>query len=476
MAQNPELVEKFQAVWGYAPWVGASDAELIRNIGIRDSAWANAATEFMAVYGVAPSADEDAAQLIRRIQATRLDPAAGIDDAPIPVAGDTTIPQGGRVVVVRNPEGSDAAKLWYIVYDWRGVDIAYEVGDDAQFTELLGPARDLVRDFSSIEVISQAQFDDTSFVVAGTIDQKLGQTESEQSLLEREVRAARGEDIPAWIAGSPDALALVATSTANEWSSGKLWTELSGTQAFRGRYGAVIDAYTANGAVTIGDAVQRIEQDEEELRTVLRPFAGQDAASTETLHDLLNRGWTAGFVAQVLEQSETLRRNPDTLPVTNQILEASGLDPLDEVEYLNALNGYGPQETIEALNTATAATALANAGIDLADEDIANVMELVDTSDRLLTEDSWRSLAQELSSNLIRFNTELDQEWMNLNRDDLVAAAFGQESPSGKSVGEVLGLLARAERDRRAAAQGVEGPTGFVNAEGRLQFAGLAGL
>ena len=260
------------------------------------------------------------------------------------------------------------------------------------------------------------------------------------------------------------------------------------TSAFIERFGAAIENYLQEN-VTIEEAVTRLVADENSLRVALRPFlAGGQPTTTEFLHGLLNEGWTPQAVAQVLETAEILRRDPESLALANFILEQSGLGPLDEVAFINALNGVGPADVIEALNTATAARALQESGLELSDDDVLLIMELVDTSDRLLTVEGWRQLAQELAFNVFRFGTELDEGKLGITRDELVAAAFGQAEPGvfgpdpgdppprGRSSGEVLGLLARFERDRRAASAGTGGVTGFLDAEGRLRVQGLSGL
>ena len=56
----------------------------------------------------------------------------GITDIPPVDIDGTTIPDGGRLVRVTNPEGSDASELFFVVYDWRGVELVYEVGDRAR--------------------------------------------------------------------------------------------------------------------------------------------------------------------------------------------------------------------------------------------------------------------------------------------------------------------------------------------------------
>lgn len=401
-----------------------------------------------------------------------VDPRKGVTDTPPVDVNGTKIPQGGRVVIVNNPKGSDEKKLYYIIYEWRGVEFAFQVGGAARFNELFGSTNP----FAQVNTVSQAAYDQAGYVGAGLIDSEIGSTESFGSKLERETRELGLEDLPSWLAGAPDALALVATAAAEEWSSGRLWQALSGTQAFKTRFGTAWQRYMQQGR-TIAEAVQDMVADENELREAIRPFfAGTTADNTQFLQQLLNQGWTGSAAAQVLEQAEVLRRDPESLTLSNFILEASGIATLDEVGFLNALNGVGPQDVIEALNTATAARALDESGIDLADEDLNLIMDLVDTSDRLLTVESWRALGQELALNVMRFGTELDQGKLGIEREDLIAAAFGQEAPSGKSSGEVMGLLARFERDRRAASQGVGGVTAFMNEEGRLQVQGLGGL
>lgn len=400
----------------------------------------------------------------------------GVVDADQPstsvvAVGGTKISQGGRLLKVKNPAGSDAPELFYVVYKWRGVDMAFEVGNKARLVELFGSAEA----FDDMATVTQAGFETGGYVEAGMIDQEIGATESFTSRTEREVRALGLEDLPEWLGNAPDALALVAEATAQEWSSGRLWTELAKTQAFTDRFGKVIDKYLT-GNVTVGDAVAQLVADENQMRAAIRPFDGSNRADTAVLQDLINEGWTAGAAAQVLEAGESLRRRPETLAYSNLILQAAGLPVLDEAGYINALRGHGPQEVIETLNTAAAAQALELSGIGLDDEDIPLIMELVTTSDRLLTPESYTELAQQLSFNMIRYSTEVERGKLGIAEEDLISAAFGRESPTGMSSGKTLGLLARFERDRRAASEGFEGGGGFLDDQGRLRIPGLGGV
>jgi len=395
--------------------------------------------------------------------------AGDIGADPVEVNG-TTIPTGGRLVRVRNPKGADADVLFFYVVKWRGVDIAYEIGDRQRFRELFGS----VEAFDTVESFGQAGFDNQEFVVGPSVDTILGSGESLESQFERDLRSLGLEDLPGWIRRSAEAKHLIARAAADGWSSGRLWRDLSKTTAFGERFGAVIDDYR-EGGVTIAEAVEGIVADEGALRDALR-FLVPDERSlgSHFVQRLLAQGWTGTAAAQVLEQASILRSNPEMRRQANQVLEAAGLPRLNEVDFINAMRGHGPAEIVEALNTAAAGVALREAGLD--DVDIDLLMDVVDTSDRLLTVDSFGQLAQQLAFNLIQNGAELTSGKLGLSRDDVVAAAFGEESPSGRSVGETLNLLARFERDRRAAGSGFEDATAFTDEKGRLRVQGLRGL
>lgn len=179
-------------------------------------------------------------------------------------------------------------------------------------------------------------------------------------------------------------------------------------------------------------------------------------------------------MTQVLHQAEVLRSDPTSLAQANLILQASGLGSIDEIAFINALAGFGDDDVIEALNTAAAGTALEEAG--LTDVDIDLLMEIVDTSGSILTVESFQQLAQQLAFNTIRFGQELGDEKLGFTRDDLIAAAFGESNPNGKTPGEVINALGRFERDRQAAGSGFDQTTGYQDDRGRLRIAGLAGL
>lgn len=397
----------------------------------------------------------------------KLTPGPVTDVPPVQV-GSSTIPQGGSLIRVNAPLASDAAYLYYIVYDWRGVKLTFEVGDQARFKELFGSTDN----FDSFTSVSQDQFDSANYVQVGLIDQELGATESIGSRIERDVRALGLEDLPPWLASSQEALALVAEASAQQWSAGRLWTQLSDTQAFGDRFGDVIDRYLQAGS-TISQAVAQIQADEQQMKAALLFAAPGDSLTIDTIHQMLSQGWTPESASRVLEAADVLKGG-SALAQANEILDAVGLPSLDEVGFINALKGHGPPDVVEALNTIAAGQALSDAG--LGDVDTNLLMDVVSTSDRILTVDSFRELAQQLSFNLAKFGTEVDRNKLGVTEEDIIAGIFGRESPTGRSAGESMNLLLRFERDRQAAAQGLPGTQAALDQRGRLRVAGLAGL
>lgn len=381
--------------------------------------------------------------------------------------GKTVIPEGATLVKVNNPTGSDATALYYLTYEWKGVTYSFEVGDSERLNELFGGESR----FDEKKTMNQTRFDGAGYVIAGSADPLLGADESFTALMDRETKAAGMEDLPAWIEDSTDALGILSQGAALGWTTGRIWDELAKTDAFTERFGATIDLYRREGT-NVQDAVQQILADEGSIAKVVR-FYGEPGADYDSdyLQRALAGGWTAQSAAQVLEATNQLTRNPTALRDANAVLIASGLAPVDEAGFINIMLGGAPDDVTEAINTANADRALRDAGLD--DVDMKLLLGIVDTTDRVLTVDSFRTIASELASNFARFSTELDREAFGIGEDEVTAALFGRESPSGRSAGDVLNTLARFQRDRQAASRGVAGNVGFVDQSGNLRFQGV---
>lgn len=376
------------------------------------------------------------------------------------------IPSGGTLLGVRDSRG---VLRYYVVYNERGVQWTMEIGDQARLEELFG-GRDY---FESYTTISTSQFDAGGYVSAGLVDDVLGTNIPFSQLMDDSIRSAGFEDIPQWIRDSPEAMALIAEGTADEWSEGRLWQALSQTEAFRQRFPAM-DRYL-QGGVTVQAAVNAYTRDEEALRSALRRFLPPgEQIDAEYLAGVLTNGWTPQQAIQVMEATERIKRSPEALAQANMIMEASGLPPLDVVGMINVLTGGAQPDVIEALNTAAAGLALSEAGID--DLDIDLLMAVVDNTSILQTPEAFRDLARTTALRLIENQRDLNFERFDLTEEDIIAAAFGRENPNGKTLGETLNLLNRLEQERRISAQGEAAAPAFIDDRDRLRIQGMANL
>ena len=400
----------------------------------------------------------------------RLDELQGDITDPPSKKGPSKVPQGARVVKVVNPEGSDAAALYYLVYEWNGTEITFEVGDSDKFIKLFGgTAEDR---FASVETVNQRQFDNAGYIDSGGVDSILGSDESLASQFEREARALGLEDIPGWIKNDPEAVQLLITAATEGWSSGRTWKELSKTKGFDYRFGEALDRFLQPG-VGLEQAIGNFMAEEAQIRGALTANRPNQQFKVGYINNLMTNGWTAAEVDQVLKAGKQIRRNPELLSQVNTALVYQGFDPLDEVGLLNLLaSEEGTPEDIKlALNRASAGTALAQAGVSGVDPEL--LASVVDDFSNLHTVDDYAALSQQLALTLIQNERDLDLKKFGLKRDDLIAAAFGDESPSGKDSAEVLNMLARLQRDRQAAAGGIGGTSGFINDQGRLIVRGM---
>jgi hypothetical protein len=414
--------------------------------------------------------DKEPEPTVAAPQPNIVDPAKGlVNTAPVDVAG-TVIPQGTRLVVVTNPEGSDADKLYYLVGSWTmlGADLAYEIGDTTRFQELFGTQGEAA--FASKETLSQDQFDaKPNLIEAGTADQWYGSTESMQTVWEREMRLQGLEDLPEWIKNDEKAKLVIAEGNAQGWSSGRIWGELSKTEGFSERYPSdVFGRYIAQGG-SIADATAAMVADENAMMSAIRRYIPPGSQVTsEYVIEALRKGWEPNQAAAVLDAAKRFTDNPKALEQANTILAEKGIEPLSEVGYLNLLQGNAPDDVVEAINEWRTATALSESGVE--GVDLSLIIDVVSDKSRLLNEEGLRATGRELALSIVQNRSELDQNRLGITTDDLVSAFLGDEIQA-----ETLNKLARFERDRRAASQGMQAEA-VVTDKGRVRIAGMSDI
>jgi len=380
---------------------------------------------------------------------------------------DTVIPDGATLLRVDSPTGSATDAIYYLRYNVLGSLVTFEIGDQLTFDELFPEGANA---FSTSRVLTQAQFDAAGAISLGSVSEVIGQTETLDSQIGREISALGLTAPPAWIMGSEEAKKLIVFSTQEGWSSNRLWTELAKTDAFGARFPGV-DTFLL-GDTTIEAAVDEYLSEETALLGAIRRYRPGESLSNQDIGDVLANGWTSATFAAALELEQQITHNPNALVQLNDVLVASGFDPTDELGLLQVMTDSAPLDITEALNTASASIALSEAGFD--GVDIDGLVDIIDDVSGFRTPESYAKLAQELALTAVRNRHELDIGKFDITDEDLVSVFFGEESPTGTGSGEILNRLARFERDRRAASSGFGGAQASIGRQG-LQLQGFGG-
>jgi hypothetical protein len=383
--------------------------------------------------------------------------------------GDATIPAGGRLVRITNPEGSDAAVLYRVVYEWNGVEYSYEIGDQERFDELFGDEG--IAGFREYTRMDQGEWDETGIFVVGPIDERLGATESEASIMERELRALGFEQTPPWWDEEVSTIAVI--GAAEGWSAGRIAKAMSETDAFAGRFPALAEFMAGRGITDLIAGTAGYVQEESALRDALNRFRGPTTdTSTEYLGSLISTGWTADQIVPVIEAERILRESPGAIDNLNEILAYGGLDTIDENGFIDVMTGSGSADVYEAINDTLRQQALLEAGVDIdtafAESLGTGVSSAIDSPER------YTQQAVQAATSIARNFRALDLQQYGLDRDDIVAAVFGEESPTGKTVGEINDILGKIQREAQASAAGYDSVQSFLDARGRLRIQGFS--
>ena len=391
----------------------------------------------------------------------------------------TRIPADLRLIRVLNPKGSDAAELFTLVGDVFGVELGFEVGDIARLRELFGG----VDAFDNVTTLTQQQFDE-SILIVGTVDEIAGSTESLQARFERDLRAAGLENPPQWLAQDQQAMTRWLAGVNDGFSAERLWSEISDTDAFKGRFAGLDTVFDQLGTNQFITAIAEFTNREALIRQHITTRRGPGAdTSIEYVSSLIASGWQPAEVDELLVLERQLRDSPEALDNMNQILafqELPELSPDDFISFLQDGQRFAidpdfiPGDLFEGINDALRFQALIEEGIQIDEQFATDLGEGV--SDAVLSPDQFSERARFAAIEIARNTTELDRQTLGITREDIIAATFGEESPSGKSVSEISELLERLGRDRAKRATGLPSAASFVDAFGRLRVQGSSNL
>ena len=426
---------------------------------------------------------------------------AGIGSDPGPqrpgteTIGGTEIPDGMRVVRVTAPAGSDAGEQFYLVGTVNGIDTAYLVGDRERFEELFGTN---YGDFDSVTAQSQDQFDNSDVIVVGEVDEIVGSTESLQAQTERDMRELGLDNPPEWIQNDPEAMGVFLIAVNEGWSPERTWGALADTQAFKDRYPGIETIMAQMGTNSYVDAVAEYQVREADIRQSLLTHRGHDTdVSPEYISDLVASGWDPADVEELVELEAQVRARPEMLKNINEILEFQGMAPLTEDEFIDYLResnrvasgtpttleaqkgtnaaGSSQAEQFQAINDALRFQALLDAGVDISLEQ-ASALGQGDTGEEILSPAQFSRQAQLAAQEIGRNRNDIDLSRYGLTDEDIIAASFDEESPSGRSKTEVQELIMKLSRERSRAETGHAGAASFQDAEGRLRVQGFGGV
>ena len=383
--------------------------------------------------------------------------------------GEREIPAGMRLIRITDPFGSDEGELFVLVGDVYGVNLAYEVGD----REALNAAFGGIGNFDSLESMTQAQFDASDTLSVGTIDE-LG-AESLQAQFDRDMRAMGLENPPIWLAEDNKAMAVFITSINEGWSSERMYDALSSTSAFQTRFDGLDVVMSQQGTTSLVAGIAEFTTREAAIRSSILSARGPNAdTSQEYVTGLIASGWQPAEVGELLALEKRVKANPGAMDNINEILTFQGLPELSPDDFISFLQdqdaltldpGFTPGELFEGVNDALRFQALLTEGLDI---DLAFAEDLgTGVSDEIGSEEQFSRQAQLAASFVASNARELSFEKMGLERDDIIAAMFGEVREGGRPVSEVNAILEQFAKERTKAAQGFTRVQGFIDRLGR---------
>ena len=397
-----------------------------------------------------------------------------------PPEGSSVIPDDTRLVRITDPAGSDLDELFVLIGSAFGIELAFEIGDQDRLDHLFGG----VGSFANVETVNQAQFDNSGAITVGDVDEVLGSTGSIQAQLERDMRAAGQENPPTWLVEDHTAMAAWITTVNEGFSMERTWTEVSKTDAFKARFqglDTVLDQLGTNSLVTgIAEFVGR----ENEIRQAILARRGPGAdVSPGYVSCLFGGGWQRVEVEELLILEQRVKADPGMLDNINDILRFQQLPELSADDFITFLQegqrqgadpNFTPGALFEGINDALRFQALIEQDIVISEEFATSLGEGV--SEDIASADQFSERARIAAIEIMRNTNDIERNALGIERDDIIAAAFGEESPSGKSVSEINELLERLGRDRARRATGLGNVGSFVDVLGRLRVQGSSNL
>jgi len=332
--------------------------------------------------------------------------------------------------------------------------------------------------------MNQTDFDGSDILLIGSDDEVIGSTQSLQELFDRDMRAAGLENPPQWLIDDKTAFAKYVAAVNEGWSSEAMWNALSSTKAFKTRFDGLDVVMGQMGTDSLVAGTAEYTRRETEIRSALLSSRGPGAdTSRGYVSSLIASGWAPAEVGALLSLEKRIKDNPAALDNINQILTFQGLDPLSADDFVSFLQdqdamtvdpSFAPGEVFEAVNDALRFQALVDEGVDISTEFATELG--TGSSEAIGSIAAYSERARIAAIEVARNSNELDINKYGLERDDIIAATFGEESPTGKATSEVNELLEKMGRERAKAATGFSSASSYIDALGRIRVQGMSNL
>jgi len=213
--------------------------------------------------------------------------------------------------------------------------------------------------------------------------------------------------------------------------------------------------------------------EEQSLRESIRFWRSAQAdTSNEYIGSIMQSGWSAAEVNEVLEAENLFSSNPGILDNLNAIMAASGMPPLAGPDLVDVIHGRAPTRVYEAINDTLRLQAMKQAGLEvdpaLAAEFGEGVAEQVASAAQ---RQQYSAAAQTAALDLIQNWREVDLGKLGIGRDEIVQAAFGEGFAA-----QTEAKLQKFLRERQTAGQGWGGYSAYQGGEGQIVLSGLKQL
>jgi tetratricopeptide (TPR) repeat protein len=277
-------------------------------------------------------------------------------------------------------------------------------------------------------------------VFAGGIGEVEGEGSFQENVDSTIALALDEGTLPEWARGNAAAEELLFISISENKGSDWLITNLAKLPEFQERFPG-IDTFMENG-LTVPEAIAAHLDFETALKELERANGGDpDRITPQVAADIAAQGYSVTDVARAYSIFKRMEDFAPALEAFNEILVASGLDPISSTEEMYAfLAGEAPADFYEIYEASSLREAAEAAGVgSIFDADDA--IEAAAAMPFVMSPQQIGPAMIRAAQDILRFRHELNLEGIGFDADDLVDISLGIAPRSGRSQAEIAGVM-----------------------------------